>query len=1438
MLLPQMRPAPGERLLRHLGDRVFFSLHWAGASVSTQAFLRTNLGRATRLRDETIASLGGQGTFAGASWRDIPMRRDHRDAQHWFLDLPMTEIGFFNAKAYLLDDEGHQIWPTGDDIGVSIHPSDYRTANTIYCAFTRMFGRTKEAATTRAPLQEGVLGALDAEGYTVIPPSGTFRDLARQLPHIVDRLGCRILHLLPVGPTPTTYARYGRFGSPYAQLDLVGIDPALVEYDKRTTAVDQFRELTAAAAQHGARVFLDIVINHTGWGSRLLDEHPEWFKRNSDGTFHSPGAWGNTWEDLVELDNDHHELWEVIAIALIEWCRRGVNGFRCDAGYMVPLPAWQYIICRVRQEFPRTVFLLEGLGGSWTATEDLLSAGGMQWAYSELFQNYDAQAIAGYLTYCHGPAATRGMMVHYSETHDNDRLAKQGRDWSLFRNRLCALTAHAGAYGFTAGVEWLATEKLEVHQSRGLCWGAADQIVAELAALNQLLAEDPVFFDGASVRQVADPACGVVALVRNAPAEWGERLALVLLNPDRDLAHQVTIPADLAPLVRYELLGQLPPTSEPRQTAFVMTLPPLTAWCFAEQPVAPGTGDEYRLLRAQAGGAYAALGMLYGNEDLGPCAWRELARWAAEDPVRFLAAASHLDREAAACDLLSALQTAAASHRDPPAVTTWSVGDAHRVVPVPPGWWILARDPQPFRVTLFGDADIPRHVEAVPTAKGWVAILPPTDIAARQRLELVRGGTPPVIGALLRLAKIPDYTAHDELDLNGIALLTNGRGGMARIAVDLGRVYSKYDCLLGANLHPTAPCDRHVLAKRVRVWVNADGFVTPLDRNNLIGFEAGPPARWRFSASAGDGRMVTIELDADMLAGANTTVLRFTRPDASPVWGSPLPPTAAVRLIIRVEVEDRSFHGETMRSAAAEAHLAGHTAPLTDRAGFAFVPATDRRLTVSADAGRYRHEAEWCTGIPHPVEADRGMTPAGDGWSPGWFEIPLQAGGSVHLVASAEADVPSDLMVRDFFTTRLIAVQRALSRAGLAEQDRFGRQLVTASQAYIVNRDQGKTVIAGYPWFLDWGRDTFIAARGLLTAGMHDEVRQLLTTFGRFEEGGTLPNLLNGDRAENRDTVDAPLWYAVVLEELTAIAGAKTLDLPVDGKRTLADVVRSIACGYLAGTANGIRVDPEAKLVWSPPHFTWMDTNYPACTPRCGYAIEIQVLWIRLLRQLVRLKAAPAPGQPPWSDLAEQALASFLTYFWLPERGFLADVLLAPDGGPAKHAVRDDALRPNQIFAVSLGVLSGDLARLIVAACYRHLAVPGAVRSLAPLPVSVPLELRAADGRILGDPLHPYRGTYSGDEDTSRKPAYHNGTAWTWPFPSLCEALVMAWERSPAAVTAARALLGSTDLLLHGGCVGQLPEILDGDAPHHQKGCDAQAWSVTETLRVWRILEG
>jgi glycogen debranching enzyme len=231
--------------------------------------------------------------------------------------------------------------------------------------------------------------------------------------------------------------------------------------------------------------------------------------------------------------------------------------------------------------------------------------------------------------------------------------------------------------------------------------------------------------------------------------------------------------------------------------------------------------------------------------------------------------------------------------------------------------------------------------------------------------------------------------------------------------------------------------------------------------------------------------------------------------------------------------------------------------------------------------------------------------------------------------------------------------------------------------------------------------------------------------------------------------------------------------------------------------------------------------------------VEIQVLWIRLLRQLA---AVAGSERQNWERLAGQALESLERLFWRQEKGYYADVLLASAGRPARDAVVDDALRSNCLLAVSLGLSTGERARRCVEAARRYLVVPGGLRSLAPLPVSVPLQIYGNDGRLLNDPRAPYWGTYEGDEDTRRKPAYHNGTAWTWTFPVFCEALVRAWDFAPEAVAAARAYLGTVDQLMSEGCVGQIPEILDGDAPHRQRGCDAQAWGATEALRVWKLL--
>jgi glycogen debranching enzyme len=247
-----------------------------------------------------------------------------------------------------------------------------------------------------------------------------------------------------------------------------------------------------------------------------------------------------------------------------------------------------------------------------------------------------------------------------------------------------------------------------------------------------------------------------------------------------------------------------------------------------------------------------------------------------------------------------------------------------------------------------------------------------------------------------------------------------------------------------------------------------------------------------------------------------------------------------------------------------------------------------------------------------------------------------------------------------------------------------------------------------------------------------------------------------------------------------------------------------------------------------------MDTNHPAGTPRVGYPIEIQVLWIRLLRHLSRLGTKPT--SEPWDRIADSAQASLLKFFWLEDRGYFGDLLIAANGEPAARATVDNALRSNCLLAVSLGLVGGDHARRCVDAAARYLVVPGALRSLAPLPVSPPSPIYGNDGRLLNDPPNPYWPRYEGDEDTRRKPAYHNGTAWTWTFPSFCEALARAWDFGPPAVAAAKAYLGSMERLLREGCLGQVPEILDGDAPHQQRGCDAQAWGVTEALRVWKLL--
>ncbi|HEV2434893.1 MAG TPA: amylo-alpha-1,6-glucosidase [Verrucomicrobiae bacterium] len=1446
-----LTPAPGERLVRFVGDQIRFTLRDGGpcpkpartddAHRRWRGLLRTNLGRGSARRREIIAAHAGGVGHAGTSWHDMPMKKN---GGVWEIELPLAEVGFFKAKPYLLDAKGWQHWPDGPDVGISVHPDFCRTANVIYCAFTRLFGVTRTAATAVDAQLNFQLNPFDAQGYAVIPPSGKLRDLARQLPHIVQTLGCRILHLLPVHPTPTTYARFGRFGSPYAALDLTAIDPALAEFDHRTTAIDQFCELTSAAHALGALVFLDVVINHTGWGAVLQENHPEFFLRNPDGTFASPGAWGITWGDLVELKQDNVALWDIIAGALLTWCRRGVDGFRCDAGYKIPVPAWQYIIARVQEEFPETVFLLEGLGGSWEATENLLTEGGMQWAYSELFQNHSGPEVANYLDHALHPGARGGLYVHYSETHDNDRLAKRGRAWSLLRNRLCALTSLSGGFGFTCGVEWLAAEKIKVHDCTGLSWDSPDNIVPELARLNQLLADHPCFFDGAKLTRLSASDSPVYALLRESAEGKDSMLVLVNTDVEKEQSIVMTNSELQIPNFEFELLGQSPPKAATTGGKATYTLPAGACYCLAPTSKPLGlSGDDYRRARAQAAWAAEVLNKVVPAEISDGFDWRRLAEQVERSPKNFLAAAAEFAVRSGKTPL-SQLLSDCETQQIYPRVARWTLLDHRRITPVPPGHWLLIEDSAPFRAALEvrhrdEPRQTPQHARSIFVRNSHIACFPPQPNAADAELVLERySATSQRVSAAVRFLTAEPESKNQHPKPGDLVLLTNGIGGMARLCVDLGRVNSKYDCVLGANLDPRVPVDRHVFVKRTRAWVNADGFISPLDAKNLSSFTTGSPAVWQFVADAGDGRTVEIELRAEMLEGKNTTVFQFNRPTAERAMGKQLPADADVRLTVRFDIEDRNFHWETKRNGGADYHFSTNTHELQTRdpktkapIGFAFTPAADRQLRVLANTGEYHPQPEWCENIPHPVEQSRGLAGSGDAYSPGWFEIPLPKGANVTLVVTAEPDESPQLTSGH----PLFSLRGEGQDEGRVQINHFERRLLDAAKQFVVRRDPGKTVIAGYPWFLDWGRDTLVCARGLLAAGMTEDVRQILLTFAKFEQDGTLPNAIYGDNASNRDTSDAPLWLAMACADFSEVVPHDFYSTPVDARRTIRDVLASIAQNYSSGTPNGIRMDADSALIWSPSHFTWMDTNHPAGTPREGYPVEIQALWIRLLRQLEQ-HSTPAE-QKKWGDLANRAAASLEKLFWLEERGWFADVLFAESRVLARDAAPSDALRSNCLFPVSLGLATGERAKRCVEAAQTYLLVPGALRTLAPLPVSVPLPIHGnSNGELLNNPAEPYWPRYECDEDTRRKPAYHNGTAWTWTFPHFCEALARAWDFAPEAVVAAKVYLGSMEQLMNEGCLGQIPEILDGDAPHTQRGCDAQAWGVTETLRVWKLL--
>ena len=853
-------PAPGVRILMFRGDVRSFTLSLEKPKKG-RAWLRTNIGQAEVAREEIIQAVDKDQPPLARDWFDIPMRRV--DDRSFKITIPLCEVGHFQAKCFFLaDGESRPLWPDGPNVVINVEPSGTCCANIIYNTFVRQFGPNKRGRFF-LDADPDLIRSLDKDGYTVIPPSGTFRDLIGELDFIVGELGCRILQLLPIHPTPTTYARMGRFGSPYAALSFTAVDPALAEFDPRATPLEQFIELVDAVHERQALVFIDIAINHTGWAAGLHETHPQWLVRDPDGQIEVPGAWGVVWKDLTRLDYSHKDLWQYMADVFITWCRRGMDGFRCDAGYMIPLPAWRYIIARVRKQYPDTVFLLEGLGGKISVTRDLLNKANFNWAYSELFQNYDRNQIEAYLPGANEISASDGITVHFAETHDNPRLAARSRGYARMRTALCALFSQQGGFGFANGVEWYASEKIDVHRSPSLNWGAKVNQVRQIRRLNTLLKVHPAFHEKTAAKMVQKGEGNHVALLRHHRVS-GKKLLIVANLDDRrkTMATWDPLETGLAETPLTDLLTGEPVRIETSQRHQRCSLDPGQVLCLtadrkdmdlvvdaeSRSAVFPERVTRQRL-RAKALDVFRFYNGIQDMEWFDP---DRAARELAESPVEFCRALNPASRESR--------------------VIVWQwPRDTKREVMVPPDHFLLVRSDVPFRARIIGQNRCLYQEESLPGQNGLFFVLfsplPPGEEhrPCTLRLSVYTPGDPrQVNGPLFYLSRPEDanvkqvYDRRDLADRSLLMLGTNRRGGMLRARVSWGEVASRYDALLAGNLNPKFPEDRWIMFSRCRVWLVFQDYSQEICDDGFVSFrsESGSKGTWRFQVLTGQGQYV------------------------------------------------------------------------------------------------------------------------------------------------------------------------------------------------------------------------------------------------------------------------------------------------------------------------------------------------------------------------------------------------------------------------------------------------------------------------------------------------------------------------------------------------------------------------------------------------------
>ena len=471
-----------------------------------------------------------------------------------------------------------------------------------------------------------------------------------------------------------------------------------------------------------------------------------------------------------------------------------------------------------------------------------------------------------------------------------------------------------------------------------------------------------------------------------------------------------------------------------------------------------------------------------------------------------------------------------------------------------------------------------------------------------------------------------------------------------------------------------------------------------------------------------------------------------------------------------------------------------------------------------SDRGQLVPSDKWYEHYFLATEQYRGLNPLDDNFHAATLRTSLNPGETLTLAASTQPDptIGDALAARAQYESALLQQAETAQNASPP----WIKQLVLAADQFVVDRalvdgqtgeiNAGKTLIAGYPWFGDWGRDTMIALPGItLATGRPEIARPILRTFARYLSQGMLPNAFpEANDAPGYNTVDAILWYFEAIRAY--VEATQDSELLVELFPALSEVID----WHVRGTRYNIHLDPADGLLYAGEmgeQLTWMDAKVDdwVVTPRTGKPIEINALWHNALMIMAQFCQQLDKPDHDYTALAQRAAGSF-EKFWQPARGYCYDVIEGPDGS-------DSALRPNQIFAVSLKFappLPTPRQKAIVDTCAQRLLTSHGLRSLTP--------------------NHPdYIGIYGGDR-YKRDGAYHQGTVWSWLIGPFVQAHLKVYQNPELA----RSFLMPLAHHLRAGCVGTFSEIFDGNAPFMQRGAYAQAWSVAEVLRLWQLIEG